>query len=72
MADPQTGTSDPTYNLVAVVYNALQGAETVTRYQEDAERDGDQDTSDFFREVQESNRKLAERGKTLLGQRLTS
>ena len=27
-----TGTSDPTYDVISVVYHALQGAETIQRY----------------------------------------
>jgi hypothetical protein len=55
---------------VSVLYHALQGAETCTTYLRDAERAGDQELVQFFREVQEAYRQLADRGKGLLRQRL--
>ena len=45
-----TGTSNPTYNLVSVLYHALQGAENYERYAHDA--GSDQDLANFFREIQ--------------------
>ncbi len=66
----QTGTRDSTYDVVAVLYHALQGAETCAAYLQDAERAGDQDLVQFFREVQGTYRQLADRGKGLLRQRL--
>jgi len=66
MAEDHTGTSDPTYNLFAVVHSALEGAEAAVRYAEDAERDGDDEARDFLREVQQQNAALAERGKQLV------
>ncbi len=65
-----TGTRDVTYNIISVVYHALQGAETIEQYIRDADQGGDQDLTQFFRETQEQYRQLADRGKQLLGQRL--
>jgi hypothetical protein len=65
-----TGTRDVTYNLVSILYHALQGAETYDQYIRDAEQDGDQDLAQFFRDVKEQNRQRADRAKQLLGQRL--
>lgn len=65
-----TGTRDVTYDLISVVYHALQGAETCQTYQHDAEGTGDRDAALFFREAQEQNRQLANRAKELLGQRM--
>jgi hypothetical protein len=42
----------------------------VRTYLQDAEQAGDQDLAQFFREVQGTYRQLADRGKTLLRQRL--
>lgn len=64
-----TGTRDVTYNLVSILYHALQGAETYEQYIRDAEG-SDQDLAQFFREVQEENRRRADRAKQLLSQRL--
>lgn len=63
-----TGTNDPTYNLISVLYHALQGAETYEKYATDA--GGDQDLASFFREVQQQEKQRADRAKQLLATRL--
>jgi hypothetical protein len=63
-----TGTSNPEYNLVSVLYHALQGAELYQKYASDA--GGDQDLASFFREVQQQEQQRAERAKQLLATRL--
>jgi hypothetical protein len=65
-----TGTRDVTYNLVSVLYHALQGAETYDQYVSDAERRGDQDLAQFFRKVKEEDRQRADQAKQLLASRL--
>ena len=42
-----TGTNNSTYNLVSVLYHALQGADLYEQYASDAS--GDQDLAGFFR-----------------------
>ncbi len=64
-----TGVQDPHYDLISVLYHALQGAETLEQYIRDAE--GDSDLAQYFRDVQQQYRQLAERGKSLLKQKLT-
>ena len=66
-----TGTSDENYNLISILYHMLEGAETYELYAEDAEDADDQELAGFFREVQNTNRQLAERAKDLLKQRLS-
>jgi rubrerythrin len=66
-----TGTSDENYNLISILYHMLDGAETYDLYAEDAEDADDQELASFFREVQNTNRQLAERAKELLKQRLS-
>jgi rubrerythrin len=68
--EQKTGTSDRAYDLVSVLYHALQGAETYDRYVADAEANGDKALADFFRDVQEKERVIADRGKRLLHERL--
>ncbi len=69
MSDQQaTGTSDPTYNVIAVVYHALQGAETIQKYLDDAEIDDELRT--FFQQVQQGYRRAADMGKQLMVQRI--
>jgi len=65
-----TGTRDKTYNLVSVLYHALQGAETYIQYIEDARQDGDNELVQFFQEVQEEERRRSERAKELLRRRI--
>jgi CBS domain-containing protein len=62
-----TGTRDEHYNLVSVLYHALEGAETCDTYAIDAEAAGDERLAVFFREAQEVQVGLAERAKMLLG-----
>jgi hypothetical protein len=46
-----TGTRDEHYNVISVLYHALQGADTCATYLQDAEHAGDRDLAPFFREV---------------------
>lgn len=64
----QTGTKDETYNLISVLYHALQGAETIQTYKGDAS--GDQQLSQFFDQAQQQYRQLADQAKQLLGSKL--
>ena len=61
-----TGTADPVYDLVSVLYHALQGAETTVTYADDAAFSGDAELLDFFAEVQVQDRIRAQRAKVLL------
>jgi hypothetical protein len=68
--EENTRTSNPAYDLVSVMYHALQGAETYDRYIADAEQRDDRELADFFRETQERNCEIAEQAKALLRDRL--
>lgn len=72
MADSQgnTGTQDVHYNIISILYHALQAAETTDQYIQDAEQSGNQDLTQFFRDVKEENKRRADRAKQLLGQLL--
>lgn len=63
-----TGTRDETYDIIAVLYHALQGAENCELYAEDAE--GDQELRQFFDRAGQQQRQLADEGKRLLHDRL--
>jgi hypothetical protein len=65
-----TGTKDEHYDLLSVLYHALQGAETCQRYIEDAKQAGDGELAHYFSEMQMQYRQLAQRGKELLSQRM--
>ena len=60
-----TGTRDDTYDVISVVYHALQGAENCQIYAEDAE---DGELRSFFQQAWEQQRNLAEQGKRVLQQ----
>ncbi|WP_437678331.1 hypothetical protein [Sorangium sp. So ce131] len=63
---------DKDYNLVSVLYHALQGAETYSKYVQDAQQQGDQELVTFLNEVRQEELRRADRARQLLGQRLTS
>jgi hypothetical protein len=71
MARQDIGIPDDIYDVVSVLYHALQGAETYDQYVRDAEQRGDQELARYFREVQEEEIQRALRGKELLARRLT-
>jgi len=64
--DMMTGTPDPIYDLVSVLYHALQGAGASMIYAGDAAFDDDTELVQFFEQLQEQDRWRAERAKALL------
>ena len=64
-----TGISNARYNLVSVLYHALEGGATYDKYIQDAENEGDQELADFFRQVQQEDAQRAQQAKSLLDQR---
>jgi hypothetical protein len=66
------GASDVTYNLISVLYHALQGCQTYEQYAQDADQQGKQDVAQYFRDVQQQARQMADRGQQLLMQCLQS
>jgi hypothetical protein len=64
-----TGFSNTRYNLVSVLYHALEGGATYDKYVQDAENEGDQELVDFFRQVQQEDAQRAQQAKSLLDQR---
>ena len=62
-----TGMRDEHYDLVSVLYHALQGAATCDKYANDAEASGEEDLAAFFREAQQTQARLAEQAKAMLG-----
>ncbi len=65
-----TGTRDVIYDLISIIYHALQGAETYAMYVGDAEQAGDTELAQFFREVQQDEQARSDRAKKLLADRL--
>jgi hypothetical protein len=64
--EPGTGARDEFYDLVAVLYHALHGAETIGMYVGDAEALGNEQLATFFRQAQDSQRQLAEQAREQL------
>lgn len=69
-AEHKIGVKDEVYNIVSVLYHALQGGETCMQYLQDAQGAGDQKLMQFFQEVQECHQHLATRAKEVLAQYL--
>ena len=72
MAKRETVTRDEHYDLVSVLYHALQGDETLGQYIDDAEGAGDEALADHFRDIQEKYREIAQETKELLREKLLS
>lgn len=64
----QTGTRNETYDLVSVLYHALQGIQTCETYKQDSS--ADEELRSFFEQAQQQQRQLADRAKQLLQTRL--
>lgn len=67
-----TGTRDITYDLVSVIYHALQGAETTALYIADAKQQGNNELEQFFTEAKDEYQRRADRAKQLLTTHLGS
>jgi hypothetical protein len=63
-----TGTRDSTYDIIAVLYHALQGVENCQTYLGDASRD--QQLQSFFQQAMQQQRQLADQAKMLLHDQL--
>jgi len=61
----QTGTRNDTYDVISVLYHALQGAENCQTYARDAQ---DGQIRDFFEKAMQVQRQLADQGKQVLQQ----
>jgi hypothetical protein len=72
MAEPASPVKDKNYNLVTVLQESLQNVWQLESYIEDAERQGDNELAEWFRRIQENNKKAGDQGKQLLAARLQS
>jgi hypothetical protein len=55
------GVSDVEYNIVTTLSNLLQGEDVLNRYAEDAEKAGDSEVAQLFRDLEQSNNQFASR-----------
>jgi hypothetical protein len=65
--EPFTGTRDEQYDLIAVLYHALQGAYACDTYALDAEAAGCADLIGYFQEARTAYVRVAARAKGMLG-----
>ena len=69
MQEPQQTPADNTlFDLVSILYHALEEAQTSTTYIQDAQQHGRQDLVQFFQQVQQQANTRAEQAKQLLNQ----
>ena len=67
-----TGTANTIYDLSSVLFHALEGGATYDTYIEDAEREGDEELTEFFRRVREEDRDRASEARMLIAARTES
>jgi hypothetical protein len=65
-----TGTPDEQYDLVSVLFHALQGGEESEQYIDDARKADDDELATFFEQVQQEDRERAEQARRLLASRI--
>ncbi len=65
-----TGTPDPHYNLVSVLYHALEGGSTIDTYIKDAHEAGDHELHRFLEQVKQGYVRTADQAKQLLVARI--
>jgi hypothetical protein len=66
----RTGERDENYDLISVLYHALQGAETVAQYIQDAQQSNDEELVEFLEETREEYADRAAEARELLKRRL--
>jgi hypothetical protein len=59
---------DVTYDLISVLYHALQGCQTYEQYAQDAQKAGQQDLVQFFQQAAQEDERRAQLGQQLLMQ----
>jgi hypothetical protein len=64
-----TGTPNTIYDLSSVLFHALEGGASYDTYIEDAEREGDEELTEFFRRVREEDRDRASEARMLIAAR---
>ncbi|MFB9072108.1 hypothetical protein ACFFIO_16385 [Citricoccus parietis] len=68
--EPQSPVKDPNYDLISVLEASLKMVFQAETYARDAEQAGDTELADWFRKIQENNRKAGDQGSEMLKQRL--
>ena len=63
---------DKNYNLISVLYQSSDNAESLKTFIQDAEAEGDQELVEFFGGILENNLRAAQRAKEMLVPRFQS
>lgn len=66
MTEQSRQPKDKNYNLIAVLYQSSDNAESLKTYIQDAEQEGDQELVQFFNGILENNLKAAQSAKEML------
>ncbi len=64
----QTSVSNAYYDLVSVLYHALEASQTYASYIQDAQQAGNQNLVQFFQQVQQEDNSRAQQAQQLLSQ----
>ena len=66
MTEQSRQPKDKNYNLISVLYQSSDNAESLKTFIQDAEQEGDQELVEFFNGVLENNQKAAQQAKEML------
>ena len=70
MSEASRQPKDKNYNLISVLHQSSENAETLKSYIQDAQQEGDQELEEFFNGVLENNVEANQRAKEMLVPRL--
>ena len=72
MTEASRQPKDKNYNLISVLYQSSDNAESLKTFVQDAESEGDQELVDFFSAILKNNLEAAQRAKKMLVPRFQS
>jgi len=72
MTEASRQPKDKNYNLISVLYQSSDNAESLKTFIQDAESEGDQELVEFFDGILENNLRAAQRAKEMLVPRFQS
>jgi hypothetical protein len=70
MGQSDTSMPNALYDLVSTLYHTLKSGSTTQQHIHDAQQAGDNDLTQFYQQMDQEDRRRAERCQQLLGQRL--
>lgn len=70
MSEASRQPKDKNYNLISVLHQSSENAETLKSYVQDAQQEGDQELEEFFNGILENNVEANQRAKEMLVPRL--